>query len=270
MFDNTTAPFVPGSSTSQLAASQIEGFAETIRGRIYEHIVSCGEVGCSRIDIAEALDLTTSTVNPRLRELEIGGWIHKGAPQKSPLGNDEVMWCDGAPSYEVVIGTTPQPCGYRGQRKDASGVWQLLVCALLEEHGKMNDSHLFDISGRVERYRSHLSQARQRLVEKGVIRASGVSETIAGRLGVTWTLVADGDVLTVGSSPRPSKARAKKPRVPATPTAYASTARYRVGDRVQHEEHGVGEVTHVDLDGSQIEVQFENGRVREMPAGRTE
>jgi hypothetical protein len=60
---------VPGSATSEAAARRIEPTRLSKRELVYAYILSRGDAGATRPEIAEALNMSENTVRPRVCEL---------------------------------------------------------------------------------------------------------------------------------------------------------------------------------------------------------
>lgn len=64
-----------GTLTSKAAAVAIRPSADTLRAQVYEYVALCGENGSTREEIEIALEMSGSTVRPRVVELMAAGRI---------------------------------------------------------------------------------------------------------------------------------------------------------------------------------------------------
>jgi len=101
---NRTAPYTPGSDTSQEAAEAIADVTGTLRRRVYEHIVSCGEGGTTD-DAAEAvLDMKHTTYTARRGELVKQGLIaNSGQKGTTRSGRRAALWVAVNPENAVEL-----------------------------------------------------------------------------------------------------------------------------------------------------------------------
>lgn len=80
------------SRTSIAAAEAIREMAPTIRGKVYEEIARCGQLGATREELAERLDLRVATVCGRCRELvEMGLIYDSGTTRPTSSGRAAVV-----------------------------------------------------------------------------------------------------------------------------------------------------------------------------------
>lgn len=78
VFDEDLGMFAPphnGTATSKAAAKEIRPSADTLRTQVYEFIALCGENGATREEIEIGLEMSGSTVRPRVVELLRAGRI---------------------------------------------------------------------------------------------------------------------------------------------------------------------------------------------------
>jgi len=66
-----------GTLTSKAAAQEIKPSADTLRQRVYEYVALCGENGATREEVEIALEMSGSTVRPRVVELLNAGRIRE-------------------------------------------------------------------------------------------------------------------------------------------------------------------------------------------------
>ncbi len=90
---NAHPPFVQGSDTSLLAATQIQSSAKTLRQVVLDYLKRLGYLGATDEEICEALDMAGNTVRPRRRELELSGQVRKTElRRKTRSGRLAVVW----------------------------------------------------------------------------------------------------------------------------------------------------------------------------------
>jgi hypothetical protein len=88
-----TAPFSPGSPTSQVAAAAIAGDAKYIRQRVFNFIRSCREYGATDPEIAQALQLSSDTARPRRVDLRNADMIvDSGRTRPTQSGRPATVW----------------------------------------------------------------------------------------------------------------------------------------------------------------------------------
>jgi predicted ArsR family transcriptional regulator len=87
-----SAPFVPSSATSAIAAERITRSSKHTRRMVLAYLV--GQVcGCTDMEIAQALELLPDTARARRCELRDQGLIvASGVTRPSPSGRPAVVW----------------------------------------------------------------------------------------------------------------------------------------------------------------------------------
>lgn len=70
-------PVHNGAPTSRAAAGAIKPSADSLRQRVYEYVALCGENGATREECEIALELSGSTVRPRVVELMNAGRLRE-------------------------------------------------------------------------------------------------------------------------------------------------------------------------------------------------
>jgi hypothetical protein len=86
------APFVKGSDTSEAAAESIEPVAETLAWYVLEYVRVRAGYGATRDEVSRELDIPISTVNPRMRELVLKGFVKdSGRRRKTVSGRQAAV-----------------------------------------------------------------------------------------------------------------------------------------------------------------------------------
>ena len=87
------------STTSERAAQEIAGSAESLRRRCLDYIQRCGP--CSDDDIQQGLSINPSTERPRRIELVKLGLVRDSGQQgKTRSGRDCTLWCAVQPGED--------------------------------------------------------------------------------------------------------------------------------------------------------------------------
>ena len=93
MRHSTTAPYARGNEASREAADGIQHKLEGIRASVFDHIVSCYDIGATNSEIAHSLRMSKDTTQPRSSELRDNGYIvDSGRLRKNPKGKNETVW----------------------------------------------------------------------------------------------------------------------------------------------------------------------------------
>jgi len=88
-----TAPYIPGSDTSRLAAEAVTPKAGRLQRLVYDFIRECGVWGATDPEIAAALAMQPDTARARRCELRDGGYIgDSGDRRLSPAGRAATVW----------------------------------------------------------------------------------------------------------------------------------------------------------------------------------
>lgn len=261
MLDTTTAPYVPGSASSEAAARAIAPRAPSIRARILATIKDCpSDVVCTREYVVVETGLRIQTVGPRLVELIDDGAIRKSGKWLNPeTDRDHDVYEIGC-NRDREHYASPERAKFSGTRGQPTGEAEHLVVALAlnatSDEERCDDS-FFARSGYPETRRSRIVMARGELVRKGVlIEATRQTKTSSGRKASVW-LVRD---LLSTKEVRDIEETMSNLR------DYDRHGTYDVGQHIRHSTHGIGVVLSVDLDGTGITVSFPNGE-RELACG---
>jgi len=73
--NNSGAPFVAGSSTSEAAAEAIEEGRATLRYKVYKYLLDQGQLGAIDQEMQDDLNMDPSTQRPRRVELVRAGKV---------------------------------------------------------------------------------------------------------------------------------------------------------------------------------------------------
>jgi hypothetical protein len=82
-----------GTTTSKAAATAIKPTSDNLRARVLDYIASCGESGAIREEVEIALEMSGSTVRPRVLELLKAGKIREldGVTRATESGRQAVI-----------------------------------------------------------------------------------------------------------------------------------------------------------------------------------
>jgi len=90
---NGTAPFVAGSSTSQAAATSINGSAATLRNTVLATIRAAGPNGMTCDEVEQALSMRHQTASARIRELSLRNQVFDSTRRRRTRSNrTAVVW----------------------------------------------------------------------------------------------------------------------------------------------------------------------------------
>lgn len=122
MSDDSTAPFVPGSETSEAAAALIAGDTEALRRIVLDDLRRRGPA--SAWELADRLGILENTVRPRLCELREKGLAFpgEGKAQRGGAGASSKRWEAG----KAPAGQKASPRAGKPQRRR-----ELLLATLL-------------------------------------------------------------------------------------------------------------------------------------------
>lgn len=88
-----SATYAAGNTASMQAAESVQHQLDGIRAEVFELIVSRGTSGITNSEIADALDTSRDTTQPRTSELKDAGYIlDSGMLRKNIKGRNETVW----------------------------------------------------------------------------------------------------------------------------------------------------------------------------------
>jgi hypothetical protein len=93
----TTAPFVPGSTTSQAAAASLSPSAlNQLERQVLDEIERSGQLGCTDKELEQRCKLSHETTSARRRTLVLKGFVKdSGLKRPTPSGRDATIWVLG-------------------------------------------------------------------------------------------------------------------------------------------------------------------------------
>ena len=97
----STAPFVPGSSTSQAAAQSLTSATLAHLERVvFEEIEKAGPLGCTDKELEDRCQLSHESTSARRRKLVEKGLVKdSGSKRKSPAGREVSIWVLGKENF---------------------------------------------------------------------------------------------------------------------------------------------------------------------------
>lgn len=188
-----TAPFVPGSQTSEEAAYAI---APRI-GSIREWLCAILETPRTCFELCQVTGLDKNTVSPRIVELHRDGRIGpSGITRPGPNGGEAIAWVRGASSTGPRVSSTPSPvereCGAAPIPETVAPVYEHLLSRI----NGSTDDEMQAILGYHRGNQTAQQSARAWLVKHG-LAAAGESDgyrvtrrTRAGNPATVWVALA--------------------------------------------------------------------------------